>query len=261
MDSNFFERLDSYISPIEGLTHAIWAFCIVCWNAVQSRGLSALLEVARLRSEAFAFWDRKMDSDFEDPENGTSISDLVASAEGTILEPGPGFGINLPLYNQAKVKHIYGVEINEFLIPDLQAKVAEFGLREKYTIIRSGVEDTDVLEKHGIQPGSIDAILCIQVLCSVARPQAIARELYRLLKPGGKLIFWEHTQSNDYATRIAQNLWSIPWRVFVGGCDMNRDVLRIIMSAGVWEGVGSIERDEEAPWDLMPIILGTLIKP
>ncbi|OTA54512.1 S-adenosyl-L-methionine-dependent methyltransferase, partial [Hypoxylon sp. EC38] len=186
---------------------------------------------------------------------------LIASAKGTILEVGPGFGTNLPFYHQRKVKHIYGVEINKFLIPSLEARVAKFGLEEKYTVIRSDVGDTDVLKEYDIKPGSIDTIVCMQVLCSVARPEAIVRDLYQLLKPGGKLIFGEHTKSNDCVTRMVQNFWNIPWRFFVGGCNINRDVPRILTSAGAWEGVGAIERDEDHPWDLFPTVWGTLFKP
>ncbi|KAI1413508.1 S-adenosyl-L-methionine-dependent methyltransferase [Hypoxylon sp. FL1857] len=258
---NFVKRLDTYLAPIGTISYASWASCAVCRDAVRSRGVRAFSEPSRLRDEAFAVFCRMINESFGACEDTTVVPDLVASAEGIILEPGPGSGNQVPLFDQAKVEHIFGVEINEFLIPDLRAAVAEYGLGAKYTIIRSGIEDTEVLESHGIRPISFDTIVSIQVLCSVAEPEAVMKELYRLLKPGGKLIFWEHTRSRDLATRIAQNFWTIPSKFFVGGCSMNRDILQIIKSAGVWDGIESINLDEEEPWDILPMVWGTLVKP
>ncbi|OTB01934.1 hypothetical protein M426DRAFT_265210 [Hypoxylon sp. CI-4A] len=195
-------------------------------------------------------------------EFSTAAPSLAASAEGTVLELGPGMGNYIPIFDQTKVNHIYGVEINGSFIPELEAKVEECKLSDKYTIIHSGIEDTDVLEKHGIKAGSIDTVVSLQVFCSAAQPEAVAKELYRLLKPGGKLIFWEHSRSRDPATRVAQNIWNFPWRFFMGGCNMNRDILQIIKSAGLWEGIESLEEDKNLPpWAMMPRIWGTLVKP
>ncbi|KAI0835883.1 S-adenosyl-L-methionine-dependent methyltransferase [Hypoxylon sp. FL0890] len=271
MFSNFRRRLETYLEPLDVLEWAYAALILVGWNAVRSRGLRAFSEVSRWPGQAFAVWYLLSNDHFVPLDRTTVIPDLVASAEGTILEPGPGLGNQIPRFNKAKVKHIYGVEINEVFAHGmefngtfyrtLQTVVDRCGLGEKYTIIHSGVERSDVLEEHGIMPGSIDTIVSIQVLCSVAQPETVMKNFYRLLKPGGKLIFWEHTRSYDWATRIVQNLWTIPWKFFLGGCRLNRDIIQIIMSAGVWEGADSIQRLEEEPWDIMPTVWGTLVKP
>jgi len=85
------------------------------------------------------------------------------------------------------------------------AKIDEAGLRGKYTLLSCGAEDTDVLETHGITDGSVDTIVSIQVLCSVDKPGDVAKGLYKLLKPGGKLIFWEHHHSHDPLTKLIQS--------------------------------------------------------
>lgn len=81
--------------------------------------------------------------------------------------------------------------------PDCEQKIEEHGLQDVYELVASGVQESDVLEKHGITERSLDTVLRIQVLCSVPVPKARAKELYRLLKPGGKLIFWEHHRNSD----------------------------------------------------------------
>ncbi|KAI2635776.1 S-adenosyl-L-methionine-dependent methyltransferase [Hypomontagnella submonticulosa] len=262
MASTIRQRLTSYLSPIEPLKYAIWALYTTCWNAIRTRGLGAFSEAGKWRDEAFALWYRTLNAHFVRMESGSAVPHLVASAEGVVLELGPGLGNQIPSFDQTKIRHIYGVELNEFLIPDLHAKVTECGLDGKYTVIHSGVEDTDTLEAHGILPGSIDTILSIQTFCSFSQPEAVAKELYKLLKPGGKLIFWEHSLSHDFVTRRVDDLWNIPWNFLVGGCNRNRDTLRIIKSAGPWENLDAIEENRGEPhWRMMPRFWGVLVKP
>lgn len=135
----------------------------------------------------------------------TVIPKLLSHASGIILELGPAIGNQLPRFDNSSVEHIYGIETNTFFIPDLEAKIDESGLRGKYTCIACGAEDTDVLERHGVTDGSLDTIVSIQVLCSVAQPEAVTKALYKLLKPGGRLIFWEHHHSHDPVTKVIQS--------------------------------------------------------
>lgn len=73
-------------------------------------------------------------------------------------------------------------------------------------MIVCGVEDSDVLREEGITEGSLDAVLCIQVLCAVKDPKSVMKEVWKLLKPGGKFIFWEHGCSRDRLTTVAQGM-------------------------------------------------------
>jgi ubiquinone/menaquinone biosynthesis C-methylase UbiE len=50
----------------------------------------------------------------------------------------------------------------------------------------------------------MDTVLSIQVLCSVGDVKSVMREVWRLLKPGGTFVFWEHEKSRDGVTRLAQ---------------------------------------------------------
>lgn len=79
-------------------------------------------------------------------------------------------------------------------------------LRDRYGLIVCGVEDSDVLREEGITDGSLDAVLCIQVLCAVKDPKNVMKEVWKLLKPGGKFIFWEHGWSKNRLTTVAQGM-------------------------------------------------------
>lgn len=87
-------------------------------------------------------------------------------------------------------------------------------MQNRYKLIVSGVEDSDVLSKEGITEGSLDSVLCIQVLCAVKDPKAVMKEVWKLLKPGGKFVFWEHGRSRNYLTTIVQGM-SLPIFIFV----------------------------------------------
>ncbi|KAI2627716.1 S-adenosyl-L-methionine-dependent methyltransferase [Hypoxylon sp. NC1633] len=262
MFSNLRQRISTYLEPTERLQFAAWSLYAVCRDRIRFHGLGAFSGATKWRDEAFALWYRTLKVQILRYECSTVVPSLVASAEGTILELGPGAGNHIPMFDQEKVRHIYGIETNDSFMLDLQALITLRQLEEKYTVIHAAVEDTDVLEKHGIVSGSIDTIVSMQVFCSARKPDAVAKELYRLLKPGGKLIFWEHHRSHDLVTWIVQNIWNVPWSFFLGGCNLNRDIDRIIRSAGTWENADEIEdTEQEKPWSMMPRVWGTLVKP
>jgi len=50
------------------------------------------------------------------------------------------------------------------------------------------------------------------------------------------------------------------WRPLVGGCNVTRDMGKIVAAAGEWENLGSIEGDEK-PWSFLPRVWGVLVKP
>jgi 2-polyprenyl-3-methyl-5-hydroxy-6-metoxy-1,4-benzoquinol methylase len=53
----------------------------------------------------------------------------------------------------------------------------------------------------------MDTVLSIQVLCSVEDVKIVMNEVWKLLKPGGIFVFWEHERNKDTATAIAQGMY------------------------------------------------------
>lgn len=87
----------------------------------------------------------------------------------------------------------------------LRTKITEVGYEDLYTPVPCGIEDKQALLALDIVDGSVDTVLSIQVLCSVADPAKAAKVIYQLLKSGGELIFWEHHGSSDWTTWTMQS--------------------------------------------------------
>lgn len=103
------------------------------------------------------------------------------------------------------VERIYGIESNPAFISTLQSKVDETGLKDKYVIVLGDLENETTLEEHGVTTGSMDCVVSMQVLCSVKDGKKTVQDMWRVLKPGGTIIFWEHEQSRDWLTKIVQS--------------------------------------------------------
>ncbi|TIA39707.1 hypothetical protein D6C78_03091, partial [Aureobasidium pullulans] len=193
-------------------------------------------------------------------EEQTPVPRLIGSAKGVVLELGPGSGNQIPRFNTGSVARIYGIEPNANFIPSLSAKAKDHGLDGKYIVINAALEDEEMLATHRIVDGSVDTVVCMQVLCSVPDVDAAAKRIWRLLKPGGQLVYWEHQGSSDGVTRFVQRMWNLIRKPLMGGCHLDRDIEDAIMSAGAWEIV-EMGRDGDDGYDLMPRCWGRLRKP
>jgi SAM-dependent methyltransferase len=121
---------------------------------------------------------------------------LEQSATGTCLDIGPGTGQWLSVFGRANnptITKIYGVEPNHEMHRALRQSAEQNGLGELYEVIGCGAEE--LTSKGGIAPGTIDTIITVQCLCSIPTPEKIIRELYPLLKPGGKWLVYEHVKT------------------------------------------------------------------
>ncbi|KAI1288842.1 S-adenosyl-L-methionine-dependent methyltransferase [Xylaria venustula] len=250
-------RLAAFLRPV-GM---IWASMRLCWegfkDAVREHGLGAFARLPQIRDVALANMFSKTSKGFIAFEDTTVVPSLVEAASGVILELGPGPGNQIHRFSPS-VTHIYGVEPNLSYKDVIEAKVKEHGLQNKYTFVAARLEDSDILEEAGITEDSLDTVLCIQVLCSVQNPKKVMKQVWKLLKPGGKFIFWEHGWSKHPLTMAEQALLNPAWSTFVG-CHMTRDVLADILGGGEWENPGEIEAPED-PISVLPRIQGVLIK-
>jgi SAM-dependent methyltransferase len=79
---------------------------------------------------------------------------------------------------------------------------------------------------------SIDTIVITWTLCSILDPTKALRQIRRVLKPDGRLIFVEHGRATDSKIAAWQDRLTPFWKRVGGGCHLNRKVDALLVEAG-----------------------------
>ncbi|HSM07900.1 MAG TPA: methyltransferase domain-containing protein [Gemmatimonadota bacterium] len=149
---------------------------------------------------------------------------LVPLARGRVLEVGVGTGLNLPFYDPANVGGIWGLDPSPEMIDRARdsARSVPFGVE----FVEAGAEEIP------LDADSFDTVLLTYTLCSIADVEPALREMARVLRPGGALLFCEHGAAPDPGVRRWQDWLNPIWRRVGGGCRLNRDIPTLIRSGG-----------------------------
>jgi len=149
---------------------------------------------------------------------------ILPLAEGRILEIGVGPGVNFVHYDPAKVSKVYALEPNPGMI-----RMAEQQRRRT----ELDVEFLDLPgERIPLGDGSVDTVVSTFTLCTIPGVVEAIRGIRRVLRPGGKFIFFEHGVSPDPRVRRWQK-WSEPlFHLAFEGCHVTRDIPSLIRQGG-----------------------------
>jgi ubiquinone/menaquinone biosynthesis C-methylase UbiE len=149
---------------------------------------------------------------------------IVPRAHGRVLEVGVGSGLNLPFYDASKVEKIWGLDPSEGM-RSMAQKVAEKLPIEVEFIGLPG-------EQIPLDDNSADTVLMTYTLCSIPDAEAALRNIARVLKPGGELLFCEHGAAPDTNVRRWQDRINPFWKLISGGCQLNRDIPAVLRQGG-----------------------------
>lgn len=146
----------------------------------------------------------------------------LAGLAGRVLEVGAGTGTNFRYY-PTTVDRVVAVEPEESLLG--QARMAAAGAKVPVSIAGHTIETLS-------ETAPFDAVVCSLVLCTVEDPDAVVRELYSRLKPGGELRYMEHVASAGWRGGIQHAADTTVWPRLFGGCHTHRDTEHTIRNAG-----------------------------
>lgn len=149
---------------------------------------------------------------------------LVPQAEGEVLEVGIGTGRNLPFYRADRVRRLVGVDPALAMHPLALRRARAAGL----TVELVGLP----AEQLPLAAASFDCVVCTYSLCSIANPVAALREVRRVLRPQGRLLFSEHGRAPDAAVLRWQQRLQPVWGPLAGGCQLALDVPAVLQAAG-----------------------------
>jgi len=150
-------------------------------------------------------------------------SQIVPQARGTVLEIGVGSGLNLPFYS-AVVECLYGLDPSEELLTMARKKARGITLPIEF-LAHTG-------EEIPLDDASVDTVVTTWTLCTIPDPLQALREMRRVLKPGGVMLFAEHGLAPETQVQGWQQRLNPLWRRIAGGCNLNRKIDQLIQTAG-----------------------------
>lgn len=153
-----------------------------------------------------------------------SRSKIVPQATGEVLEIGIGSGLNLEFYDANKVTSIIGID------PAAQMQSLAYKRAAEISI----PVETIATDIYGIDAESerFDTIVMTFTLCSINDPIPALKEMARLLKPEGRLLFCEHGLAPDASVERWQRRLTPLWKPMAGGCHLDRDIAALIKAGG-----------------------------
>ncbi len=164
-------------------------------------------------------------------------------AKGSILEIGIGSGLNIPFYEAEGIDKIWGIDPSEELIAMAKNQIKDD--TPDIELIISKAEEID------FDDAFFDTILMTYTMCTIANISEAFKELKRVIKPTGKLIFCEHGIAPDESVVKWQNRINTFWPKISGGCNINKEIPNIIESSGF-----SISKLENMYLPKTPKVLG-----
>jgi ubiquinone/menaquinone biosynthesis C-methylase UbiE len=144
----------------------------------------------------------------------------IAQARGRVLEVGIGSGLNLPLYDPVLAR-IHGIDPLHRLLE----RAARQGACAPLLVHGSA-------ETLPYETAAFDTVVTTWTLCSIPDVLAALREMRRVLRPDGRLLFVEHGRAPDAAVVRWQDRLTPCWKCLGGGCHLNRRIDDLIGQAG-----------------------------
>ncbi len=153
-----------------------------------------------------------------------SLASSILRSRGDVLEVGIGSGLNLAFYS-SQVQRVYGVD------PSVELQRIA---RRRMTAGSFAIDFLTQSAEIALPPpaASIDTAVMTWTLCSIPDPARALREVKRVLKPDGRLIFLEHGLAPDSRVVRWQERLAPMWKRIAGGCHLNRKIDQIIAEAG-----------------------------
>lgn len=148
---------------------------------------------------------------------------VVPQARGTVLEIGIGSGLNLPFYGPG-VERLYGLDPSAELLEMARKKAGAITFPVDFLACPS--------EEILLDDGSVDTVVTTWTLCSITDPVKALKEMRRVLKPGGSLLFAEHGLAPEARVQGWQQCLNPVWNRITGGCNLNRKMDELILASG-----------------------------
>jgi len=178
---------------------------------------------------------------------------IIPLAQGTVLEIGVGSGANFPHYNSRKISKLYALEPN--------LRMIQLAKRKQHRT-KLNIEIIDLPgERIPLEDETIDMVVSTFTLCTIPDVVEAIKGIARVLRPAGRLIFFELGLSPDPAVQHLQKQLEPIHRWLFQGLHLTRNIPSLITQGGLQ--INQIEAGYLAqfPKSLSYCWWGTAIKP
>ena len=166
---------------------------------------------------------------------------VLPLCSGVVLEVGAGSGLNFSMYDPNKVSMVYALEPDPEMLKQARTQAQKVEL--SFSFLEAGAEQIP------LEDNMIDTVLLTFTLCTIPKPDLALKEMRRVLKNSGKLIFCEHGIAPDKKVQQKQNILNLFWPYLSGGCNLNRDIPKLIEENGFkFENVETMYLPGTAHW-------------
>lgn len=149
---------------------------------------------------------------------------IIPLAQGKVLEIGAGSGANFIHYDPARVSKLYALEPNLGMIR-LAAR--------KQHLTKLNIEYLDLPgERIPLDDSSVDTVVSTFTLCTIPGIVDAIEGIARVLRPSGKLIFFELGLSPDPKVQRWQKRLEPVSRWFFQGLYLTRDIPALMTQGG-----------------------------
>lgn len=171
-----------------------------------------------------AVWDKRARfydlCEGSDLRRGPAKAELFREMAGRTLFVAVGTGIDIKRFPPGR--EIIAIDISGAMLRRAEPR------RQKY-VGRLYFVQADALNLC-FPDASFHTVVTSCTMCSVPEPRRAFGELYRVLRPGGQLLMFEHMRSRNQVLGWVLDLMTLSTRR--GGTEMNRDTLGVAVTAG-----------------------------
>ena len=114
---------------------------------------------------------------------------IISSVQGDVLEIGVGPGVNFVHYDPSRVRRVYALEPNPGMIRLAEQHCRQTDLKIEFLDLPG--------ERIPLEDRSVDTVVSTFTLCTIPGVVEAVRGIGRVLRPGGKFVFFEHGLSPD----------------------------------------------------------------
>ena len=149
---------------------------------------------------------------------------IVPLAQGSVLEIGVGPGVNFTHYDPARVSNVDALEPNPGMLRRAEEQQRQAEIKIEFLDLPG--------ERIPLADASVDTVVSTFTLCTIPGVVEAIQGVRRVLKPGGKLIFFEHGLAPDPAVQRWQKRSEPLFRWAFEGCHVTRDIPALIGKGG-----------------------------